>query len=67
MKRKFWNTMRAAAPLALILPGFSFSQIPAFFTSSELKVFVTQVITQVAIGVADVAIEIAVQLAFGVI
>ena len=67
MKEKFWRTMRVAFPLALILPGWSLSQIPDFFTSSDMKLFISEVVTQLAIGVADAAIEIAVMLAFGLV
>lgn len=67
MKQKFWNAMRVAFPLALILPGWSFSQIPDFFTGPEMKLFITEVVTQLAIGVADAAIEIAVLVTFGLV
>lgn len=67
MNAKFWTGMRRLAPLALILPGWSFSQIPDFFTSHEFKVFAVQVLTQIAIGVTDAVIEVATLSLFGLI
>lgn len=65
MKRSFWKAMMAFAPLAMILPGWSFSEIPKFFWSTEFKAFLVDVLTQVTIGVADAFIEVGTLRAFG--
>ncbi|UCG32319.1 MAG: hypothetical protein JSU68_11700 [Phycisphaerales bacterium] len=67
MKRNFWKAMMAFAPLAMILPGWSLSEIPKFFWSADFKAFLVDVLTQVTIGVADAIIEVSTFYAFGLV
>lgn len=67
MKQKIWTVLRFAAPLGLITFSFSFSQIPVFLTSNEIRALFAQVFTQIAIGLADAVIDLAVFSAFGLV
>ena len=67
MKRSFWKAMMAFAPLAMMLTGWSFSEIPKFFWSAEFKAFLVSVLTQVTAGVADAVIDLATLYAFGLV
>jgi len=67
MKERFWRGMRVMAPLAVILPGWSLSEIPDFFWSAEFKSFAVQVLTQLVAGVADAVIGVATLSAFGLV
>ncbi len=67
MKQKIWNALRVATPLSLITFGFSFSQIPEFLGSTEIRALLAQVITQIAVGVTDALIDLAIMSAFDLI
>ena len=67
MKQKLWNALKVAMPLSLITFGFSFSQIPEFLGSTEVRALLAQVITQIAIGVTDALIDLAIMSVFDLI
>ena len=67
MMQKTWTVLRFAAPLGLITFSFSFSQIPIFLTSNEIRALFAQVFTQIAIGFADALINLAVFAGFGLV
>ena len=67
MKQKFWNALKVATPLSLITCSFSFSQIPEFLGSTEIRALLAQVITQIAVGVTDALIDLAIMSAFDLI
>ena len=67
MKQKFWNGLKLATPRSLITFGFSFSQIPDFLAGTEIRALLAQVITQIAIGVTDAWIDLAIMSVFDLV
>ena len=67
MMQKIWNALRVATPLSLITFGFSFSQIPDFLVSTEVRALLAQFITQIAIGVTDALIDLAIMSVFDLV
>ena len=67
MKQKSLNALKVATPLSLITFGFSFSQIPDFLAGTEIRALLAQVIMQIAIGVTDALIDLAIMSAFDLV
>ncbi len=67
MLNRFWTAMRALAPLTATVAGFSFSEIPDWLASTEVRALMAQLVAQLAIGVTDAIINIAIGAAFGVV
>jgi hypothetical protein len=65
MRNRIWTGLRVFLPITGVAVGFSFSDIPAWLASDEIKAVIAQLVAQMAIGVTDAVITVAVSAFLG--
>jgi hypothetical protein len=59
MRNRIWTGLRVFLPITGVAVGFSFSDIPAWLASDDIKALIAELVAQVAIGVVDAMITVA--------
>ncbi len=68
MKATYVRLYALAAPLALLpLLKFRLSQIPDWFEGPEFRALLSQILSQIATGLADALIVAGINAAFGIV
>ena len=65
MRNRIWTGLRVFLPITGVAVGFSFSDIPAWLASDEIKALIAQLVAQLAIGVVDAVIDVGVTVVLG--